>query len=212
MMHILRNTEERFLEPLVSFLKKMSPNTLTMLSLATGFAGGIFLLLPDYFLLVASLFILLSSVLDLLDGNVARKFRKNTKRGDFLDWVVDRYVDLFFIMGITYSGYVSHREIGFIAIIGIFLVSFIGSRVEIGGANPVASGLLGRADRVALIIIFTILQYVALHTMNEPKFFGLWPFDWLLIYFAIFSHLTAVYRALAGWKILKRIDSGSGNK
>jgi archaetidylinositol phosphate synthase len=207
----MRDFEQRLLDPLVTKLKSYNPNTLTFLSLITGFLGGIFLLFPDYFLLIASFFIILSSVLDLLDGNLARKYDKHTKRGDFLDWVVDRYVDFFLIMGITYSGYVTYREVGLLAIIGIFLVSFIGSRVEFGGVKPIAGGILSRADRMVPLIIFPIIQYFLLQTMETPKFFGLWLFDFLLIYFAISSHLTALYRAILGWGLLRKMDMQNKN-
>ena len=71
----------------------------------------------------------LSSILDSCDGEIARLKFLESKFGEWLDRVLDRYGDLFILMGLTFHTYFIHNTltvffIGFIAVGGKIILSY----------------------------------------------------------------------------------------
>lgn len=162
------------------------------------------------FLFFASVFIGLNALFDVLDGKVARLRSMSSKRGDFLDHVLDRYADVFIIGGIILSPYCDYR-IGLLALLGVIFTSYMGTQAQALGLKRDYSGLLGRADRLLLLIIFPTFQlfFVILNwTFLEVTFLGydfsLNLLDGLMLWFAIAGHTTAVQRAYNTWEELTR--------
>lgn len=101
-----------YLEPVADMFVKtgITPNQISLLSLLFGVACAICFIDRHFFL--GSVFLFISALLDLVDGSVARKIGRQTKFGAVFDWIVDKYVDAFVLLGIGLSG---------IAIIGRFI-------------------------------------------------------------------------------------------
>src|SRR5437867_9018264 len=102
----------------------------------------------------------ISSYLDALDGRVAKLFRKTSVRGDLVDHVFDRYADVFIVSGIGFGLY-CRLSVGFFAIIGILLTSYMGTQAQALGQGRRYAGLLGRADRLVLLFLGGLLQLLA---------------------------------------------------
>jgi len=162
-----------------------------------------------YWLLLASSGVLLASALmDALDGKVARLTGKANTRGDFLDHVLDRYADIFLILGIMVSGY-CHWLLAFLGLTGVLMTSYLGTQSQAVGVERDYSGILGRADRLALMILAPVILWAMLLFWDTSvvwtlPYFGLelTPFDLLMAWFALAGHFTALQRGFRVWKVL----------
>jgi archaetidylinositol phosphate synthase len=190
-------------DPLLNWFAKglsfLSPDTLTWLALVCAIvAGGLFFVSNpaneqgSYFLLLAALFVLLNGLFDAVDGKVAKLTNKATAKGDFLDHALDRYADVFIIGGLALSAW-CRPSIGLLAIVGVLLTSYMGTQAQAVGHTRDYSGLLGRADRLALLMVFPVIQHVAL-PLSYPLPWGTTILEWVLIYFAVVGNITAVQR------------------
>ena len=97
---------------------------------------------------------------DAIDGKVAKLTNRATARGDFLDHALDRYADVFMVGALALSSW-CRPGIGLLAIVGVFLTSYMGTQAQAIGHKRDYSGFLGRADRLALLIVFPVIQHIA---------------------------------------------------
>lgn len=79
----------------------LSPNQWTLISLLPALIAVWFLINNEF--LVAAILFLISAFLDLVDGSVARVTGRVSKKGAYLDTVVDRYVEAFIIFGLLFT-------------------------------------------------------------------------------------------------------------
>lgn len=120
-----------------------------------------------------------------------------------MDHVIDRYSDVFILAGVTLGAYCS-MFVGLFAIIGVMLASYMGTQAQALGLRREYRGILGRADRLALLIFVPIAQYV-LVLANEDvanDILGYSLIGWMMIYFGIAGNATALQRAYVIWKSL----------
>jgi archaetidylinositol phosphate synthase len=112
---------------------------------------------PLLFLPVA-IVIFLSGMFDVLDGAVARSTGRVTVRGDFLDHVLDRYADVFLVVGIAISSY-ANPIIALLALVSLLLTSYMGTQAQAVGQGRLYRGLLSRADRLIVLVAATFLEF-----------------------------------------------------
>ena len=191
------------IDPILSVISKrflkINPNVLTWVSLIFAVIGGLFfyfsspeLELINYYLFGAAFFIFLNGLFDAIDGKVAKLNNSASKMGDFLDHAIDRYADVFIVGGLALSPWCDTR-IGLLAISGMLLTSYMGTQAQAIGYKRVYSGLLGRADRLVLLMIAPIIQHILLqYDFQMP--FDLSLLEWVLIYFAVMGNITAIQR------------------
>ena len=182
-----------YFDPLVAIAIRcrLTPNFFTIAALLASAAAGILFYLR--FELLAILAVALNAFCDSMDGAVAREMKCQSKRGDFLDHAVDRYADIFIITGIFASGMVPW-QIGVLALTGVLMASYLGTQAQAVGVGRVYGGLLGRADRLVLIMLVGIIDLIAPMTFYWLSWFG-----WLLLFFGIFGHITAFQRFAYVW-------------
>ncbi|MEW5748041.1 MAG: CDP-alcohol phosphatidyltransferase family protein [Candidatus Thermoplasmatota archaeon] len=158
---------------------------------------------PEHFLLLAAAMVGMNGLLDALDGKVARLAAKESKRGDFVDHVIDRYADVFILAGIALSPYCSLFT-GLFAVIGVMLASYMGTQAQALGLRREYRGILGRADRLVLLIVVPIVQYVlvSLGVSEATDLFDSSLIGWMMIWFGVAGNVTAVQRAHMIWKSL----------
>ena len=144
-----------------------------------------------------------NGLLDALDGMIARLRATESKRGDFVDHVIDRYADVFILAGVALSAYCS-VFVGLFAIIGVMLSSYMGTQAQALGLRREYRGILGRADRLALLILIPIVQYLLMLAGADfaEDLFGYSLIGWMMVYFGIAGNITAVQRAHLIWKAL----------
>ncbi|MEI7649008.1 MAG: CDP-alcohol phosphatidyltransferase family protein [Methanomicrobiales archaeon] len=182
-----------YFDPLVAIAIRcrLTPNFFTIAALVASAAAGILFYLRLE--LLAILAVALNAFCDSMDGAVAREMKCQSKRGDFLDHAVDRYADIFIITGIFASGMVPW-QIGVLALTGVLMASYLGTQAQAVGVGRYYGGLLGRADRLVLIMLVGIIDLIAPMTFYWLSWFG-----WLLLFFGIFGHITAFQRFAYVW-------------
>ena len=144
-------------------LLNANPQALTVLSLLLAGIGGLLYYFGSIFLIFSFLAILFSSYLDAADGEAARHQGKTSPRGDLLDHTVDRYSDLMIIVGMGLSFY-SNPYLCIGAVTGIMMTSYMGTQSQALGLGRDYSGPMGRAYRLVVVMVATIVQFVVPYT------------------------------------------------
>ena len=163
----------------------------------------LYILEGSYFLLLAAIMVLVSGFFDALDGKVARISSKASKRGDFVDHVIDRYSDAI-ILGAIAVSFRCEMSFGLFAVIGVLLTSYMGTQAQALGLGREYKGILGRADRIAVLVVFSLIQYAFEVTGDSlaTDIFGYSIISWMMIYFGVAGNATALQRAWKIWKAL----------
>jgi len=174
---------------------KFTPDLCTVVALIASLAAGYFFYKAD--IILGTVFVFLNAFFDAIDGSIAREMNIASPRGDFLDHVLDRYADIAIICGI-FAGSLCPWPVGVFALTGVLMSSYLGTQAQAVGAKRFYGGILGRADRLVLIIIVGIIA--AIYPLN---FAGLGIFGWLMVLFGIFGHFTAIQRFVHVWKSLQ---------
>jgi phosphatidylglycerophosphate synthase len=145
------NIRSRLLKP---FVVKTDPNVLTVLAFLAAVSAGF--LFYYGFLFLAAILVFINGFLDVLDGEIAKRFGK-TNLGDFLDHTFDRLSDLFIILGISLSPNFGSPLLGIFAAISVLLVSYLGTMSHALTRKRIYTALMGRADRITLILVASLL-------------------------------------------------------
>jgi len=204
-----RDSVDPILSIVAQHFSKISPDSLTWLALLFAIFSGLFFYfsspeyeLVNYYLFLAALFVFLNGLFDAIDGKVAKLTKKASLKGDFLDHALDRYADVFIIGGLALSSW-CRPSIGLLAIIGVLLTSYMGTQSQAIGYKRDYSGLLGRADRLVLLMIAPIVQHIGLRYSLELP----WEttvLEWVLIYFAVIGNITAIQRFYSAYMWFKK--------
>ena len=131
------------------FVKKVNPNNISFLAFMFAVLAGI-CFYQGYFILGAVL-VLLNGYFDIVDGAIAKRYGA-TKYGDFLDHSLDRLSDVAIFIGITMNP-IMPDAIGYMTIIMILLVSYLGTEAQALMKKRIYGGLAGRADRLIIIAV-----------------------------------------------------------
>ena len=174
----------------------IGPMGISFLSLLTAIGAGYSFYMADLentnWLLIGALMVFLTAILDALDGMVARMREISSRRGDLIDHTLDRVADVIIVGGIA-LGPLVEITIGFAAIIGILMLSYMGTQAQAVGAGREYAGLLGRADRLVVLVMVPLIQYFSEGYLD-------WNYMTLMCYvFAIVCTLSAFYRFKKIW-------------
>jgi len=188
----------RLLRPWVRVAMRLgaTPDQVSVLAFLLAILAGVaFYVATPTMYLVGAILVFLNGWLDLLDGALARETGVDSPGGDLLDHVLDRYADVVIVAGLAAG--IDQYALGFAAVTGVLLTSYLGTQIEAVGLERQYGGLLGRADRLALIGIVGAISAVI------PIVGGFSLVGWLLGLFAVIGHLTAVQRFLGAWRDLQ---------
>ena len=190
-----RDFGTKILTPLAKRIP-IGPMGISFLSLLTAIGAGYSFYTADLentnWLLIGALMVFLTAILDALDGMVARMREISSRRGDLVDHTLDRVADVIIMGGIA-LGPLVEITIGFAAIIGILMLSYMGTQAQAVGAGREYAGLLGRADRLVVLVMVPLIQYFSEGYQD-------WNYMTLMCYvFAIVCTLSAFYRFKKIW-------------
>jgi archaetidylinositol phosphate synthase len=195
-----RSVADRAIEPFVSAADRvgLTPNAVSVVAFgAAAVAGVCFGLAGDDATLypVGALLVVLNGWLDILDGALARELGTESRAGDLLDHVLDRYADIVVIVGLAAG--LDRYGLGVAAVTGVLMTSYLGTQAQAVDLDRVYGGLLGRADRLVLVAVVTAVAPFVTATAA-----GLGPVGWLLVLFAVVGHLTALQRFVLSMRAL----------
>lgn len=208
-----RDKADFALTPVARKLINVNPNYISWLALILALVAGIVMYRSFslvWLLIPGAALVLISGYFDALDGKVAKLAGKASRRGDYLDHVFDRYADVLMIGGVAVSGW-CNPYLGMVALVGVLLTSYMGTQAQAVGAPRLYAGLLGRADRVVLMTLFPIIQYI-MTTFTEYGLLtvGSITLSWMelmILYFAIMGNTTAIQRAVVTWNAMTKEDT-----
>lgn len=186
------------IQPVVDLIRKIgiTPNGLTIASFLVSALAGIAFYAGG--VVLGTVMVAFNAVFDALDGALARDMGIAGIRGDFLDHVIDRYADIFIITGI-FAGGAAPWPIGVFALTGVLMSSYLGTQAQAVGVGRFYGGILGRADRLVLIIFAG-----ALTVLIPGEIYGLNYLGWLLVILGVFGHYTAFQRFAHVWRQIEK--------
>jgi phosphatidylglycerophosphate synthase len=167
----------------------LTPNQYTILSLFFAFIFFYFLVKKN--LLFALIFFFLSGILDFIDGAVARYKNLSTKRGAYLDTIIDRYVEGLFLLGILFLPFQKVILPGYCWVFLILFGSLLTTYAKASAKekeltiNELKGGILSRGERIILFLLLLILGII------DPSFKLM---TYLLILIALLSNISALQR------------------
>jgi len=193
----LRPLVDRTLAPFVAGFDRLglSPDGVSVLAfLVAVAAGGCFALGPvaPAWYVAGAVLVGVNGTLDVVDGALARRQGVEGDAGDLFDHVLDRYADVAVVAGLA-AGTEAYA-LGFAAVTGVLLTSYLGTQVEAVGLDREYGGLLGRADRLVLVAVVTTFAAVSTVAGVELTLLDYGPVGWLLVVLAVVGHLTALQR------------------
>jgi len=197
----LRPYATRFISPLAHKAADagVSPDHISALSLFFAILAGVFYyysLTSPLLVLAGAFMVSLNSILDAIDGLMARYLKTAGPKGDFIDHVIDRYADVIIICSIFFAGHVQW-QIGVIAIVGVLITSYLGTQAQALQLGRYYGGIMGRADRLLLIMAASVVYFAYPH-----QIFMFNPLGWVMVLIAIASHITAFQRIWHIWQQL----------
>jgi len=161
----------------------ISPNVLTTLSLM--FAAGAGALYASRLPLLGAAGIVISGVVDMFDGAVARATHTSSRFGAVYDHTLDRYAELFVLVGMGLGGFANWVWVIF-CLFGMVMASFVRAKAEsVGGMKSCTVGIAERQEKLIILLIGSVLQ----------------PFVPIALVFSvivvgILSHITVAQRLL----------------
>ena len=143
----------------------ITPNQISFVSfLLSVLAAGLFALGNYWLLALGGIIAQFASIIDGSDGEVARLKYLSSDYGGWFDAVLDRYADAFLLFGLTWYVYSQDLSqwalvIGFIAIIGSFMLSYTADKYDNMMKNRIKKSIrMGRDIRVFLIFLGAIFN------------------------------------------------------
>ncbi|MEF8869108.1 MAG: CDP-alcohol phosphatidyltransferase family protein [Haloarculaceae archaeon] len=192
-----RSVGDRLFEPVVDTAEAigLTANGVSVIAFVLAVAASVLYLFaggklggggPVLYLAGAAL-VGVNGVLDAIDGTLARRRGTESAAGDLLDHVLDRYADIVIIAGL--AGGVGRYALGLAAVTGVLMTSYLGTQAQAVGLERVYGGLVGRADRLVIVVLVTTVAAFLPGPLG-----GLTLVGWLLVFFAAVGHLTALQR------------------
>ncbi|MEE8483796.1 MAG: NTP transferase domain-containing protein, partial [Nitrospinota bacterium] len=145
----------------------VTPNQISFFSFILSVVAAIFFTMQGYWALATGAVLAqAASVIDGCDGEVARLKYLESDYGGWFDAVLDRYADAFLLFGLTWHSYLSSGNhfdifIGFMAIIGSFMLSYTADKYDglMKARFEKGRGFrIGRDVRVFIIFIGALLN------------------------------------------------------
>ena len=148
----------------------ITPNQISVISFFTSVVAALFFMIGSYaWLAIGGIIAQFASIIDGCDGEVSRLKYLSSEYGGWLDSVLDRYADSFLLFGLTLYAY-QHASsslfvlsIGFLAIIGSFVLSYTADKYDHRMREKIQMGFhfrIGRDLRVFFILLFALTNLV----------------------------------------------------
>ena len=164
-MSLTRFIRTRFkpiLDPSAALLAHagLTPNFLSSLGLGFALIAGFLFATKPAQPYLAAIVVVISGIMDILDGTVARQTHHFS--GSLNDSILDRISEIAIYAGIVAANYLS-PVIVLMALGASLMTSYLAAKAEALGIPMTRHpGLAQRAERLAPIIIFALLDYVSI--------------------------------------------------
>ena len=214
-LHQLKYPYREFINKTLKPLLVINTDVFSWLAFVITFITGYFFYVanenPTLFLWIL-LLIFLRMTFNTLDGVIAIKRGDDNKiHGKIINALPDRYGDLFVVGGILLSP-ICNDVIGLMGLGTMFLVSYSGMLGKALGVSWQGHGPLDKVERLFLLIIFSILQYVG-YSKGKPTIqwlnYDLSYLEICMIIFFVFGQITVIRRVMAIYKEDKQKETSN---
>lgn len=195
-LYLLKEPFRKTLKWIVPFCKNIHPNTISWSILPVGVFTGLLYIearhYPELYLLCIAL-LFLRMILASLDGMLAQTFKKESPIGEILNRFVPEVCDILLIIALIYSQ--ESFKLGSLVLALAWLSSFTGL-VGLVANKPIQSiGPLGQTDRLATLMLFSLLEYIAIKNAWTPNFIIFFLY-WTIIggFLTVVNRLTHQYK------------------
>lgn len=182
------------------FIKlRINPNAISFFGLVLAVAGAYFVVQQQW--LCALILFILAPTMDLIDGNVARVFKKGSNWGNYFETMIDKFVDFAMIGSFVF---VPGLQIPAVLALGFSMISsYAKPRVAliIITDNRDWPAIGEHADK--LVIILIALLAAAVFGASSLSMFVLGAALWLI---ALISAIGSVQRMLYAKKLIKEAE------
>ncbi len=152
------------LAPLVDRLAGagVTPDALTLAAIPVAVLGGLVLLASPrqpWLLLAVPPLVALRLLLNLLDGQLARRTGQGHPRGELYNEVGDRLADVALLAPVAFLPG-AQVETVLLGVVGALLASHVGITARAAGGERIYRGILSKPGRMALLAVFALLVLV----------------------------------------------------
>ena len=191
LLNKLRSNLERFFQRVALVVAKTgaSANQLTILSLIIALLGYTLILIYGSPLILLGT-IMVTGFLDAIDGAVARLKGQASKRGAFLDSLVDRLCEMIYALALLKLGLNVYAVLIYLGF--SMIISYEKARGESLGISMIGVGLMERGERLLGLMLVTTLFLFDPGVANVA-----------LIVLALLAAFTVVERAVYVWRNLE---------
>jgi archaetidylinositol phosphate synthase len=157
----IRATVKPFIDLLGATLGKtgLPPDVWTLIGFLFAILAGVLYGLRPSQPYLAAISVVVSGVFDVLDGAVARVTGRISSKGSFNDSTLDRVAEVAVFAGIVYGAYTSSLLV-LLALSFSLLVSYTRAKGESLSVALSGIGIGERAERLIVLVIFSLLGYV----------------------------------------------------
>ena len=184
--HINRHFSHQLTKFILHFWPDCNPNLISIISALTGIIGSILFFMN--FPLMGGVLVQISSIIDGSDGEVARANGRTSFFGGFFDSVMDRYVDVFIFVGLTFYSLrvlliTQAFLLGIITITGAYSISYTAAKVDLKNDINFSRTIQGRDTRLFIVFLAGICAI-----------FSDWAIPICLILISILTHGSVILR------------------
>jgi CDP-diacylglycerol--glycerol-3-phosphate 3-phosphatidyltransferase len=153
------------LVPLVDGLAKagVTPDQVTLAAVPVAVLGGACLLLSPRvpaLLLAVPLLVVLRILLNLVDGNMARRTGKIHPRGELYNELGDRLADIAFLAPVAFLPGASPQMVLLGVLMGV-MASYVGITAKAAGGERIYRGILSKPGRMTLLVVCSLWAFIA---------------------------------------------------
>lgn len=165
----------------------LTPNQYTLLTLILAIIT--FFFLTQEMFIVAAAFMILAAFFDFVDGSVARVRAMASRKGAYIDTVMDRYVEGIIVFGLLFAGLPAFILPAyawiFLYLFGSLMTTYAKSAAKEKEIvyEELKGGMLERAERMIILFIGILLASV------EPVYL-----TYVIVILAIVSNISALQR------------------
>ena len=151
--------------PIVDRLARagVTPDQVTLAAVPVAVLAGACLLASTtvpLLLLVVPLLVALRIVLNLVDGNMARRTGRTHPRGELYNEVGDRLADIAFLAPVAFLPGASQQIVLLGVLVGV-MASYVGITARAAGGERIYRGVLSKPGRMALLVACSLWAFVA---------------------------------------------------
>jgi CDP-diacylglycerol--glycerol-3-phosphate 3-phosphatidyltransferase len=151
------------LVPLVDRLSRagVTPDQVTLAAVPVALVGGACLLASPQvpvLLLAVPLLIVIRIVLNLIDGNLARRTGRIHPRGELFNEVGDRLADIAFLAPVAWLPGAS-ASLVLLGVLGGVRASYVGITSRAAGGERIYRGILSKPGRMALLLVCSLWAF-----------------------------------------------------